>query len=226
MDNGTYDEHQEYCAEVSSSEPLLLQELRRATHLRCIHPRMASGPYQGRCLSLLSKMIKPNRVLEIGTFTGYSALCLAEGLDESGELITIEKNDELESIQKEFFSKSRFDERIRPITGEASDVLSSLEGPFQLIFLDADKENYVNYLQHIISLSEQGTIILIDNMLWEGKVLYEDMNDPQTNAIRELTKIVKHDARLEQVLLPIRDGLMMLRVNSTIITHGDDRSKE
>ncbi|NND93352.1 MAG: methyltransferase [Flavobacteriales bacterium] len=214
MDHGTYNEHQEYCVNASSTEPALLQELRRATHLRCIHPRMASGPYLGRTLALLSKMIKPKRILEIGTFTGYSALCLAEGLESSGELITIEKNDELESIQKEFFSKSEFDKQIRPIIGDAFDILQTLDGPFQLIFLDADKENYTKYLQQLLLLSQNGTIILIDNMLWEGKVLFEDMNDPQTNAIKELTEKIKNDKRLEQILLPIRDGLLMVRVNS------------
>lgn len=217
MDHGTYDEHQSYCEKVSQEEPSLLYELRRATHLRCIHPRMVSGPLLGRVLAMLSKTIKPKRILEIGTFTGYSALCLAEGLKPEGELITIEKNDELEGIQEEFFSQSSYADQIHSRVGDASELLPELEGPFQLIFLDADKENYHRYLPMILDLCEKDSIILIDNMLWEGKVLSDEFSDSQTDAIRKLTESLRSDERLEQVLLPIRDGLMMVRVKEQTI---------
>jgi predicted O-methyltransferase YrrM len=177
---------------------------------------MASGPFLGRVLAMLSMTIKPNRILEIGTFTGYSALCLAEGLADNGELITIEINDELKSIQDEFFSKSQYGKNIRPLIGEASKLLPDLTGPFQLVFLDADKENYHHYLPMILDLCEKDSIILIDNMLWEGKVIFDEFSDPRTDAIRKLTESIKMDSRLEQVLLPVRDGLMMVRVKDLV----------
>ncbi len=214
MDNGTYDEHQDYCEKVSGDEPSWLYELNRATHLQCIHPRMISGRVLGRTLSLLSKLSRPKRILELGTFTGYSALCLAEGLEEGGELITIDKDDELVPIQDEFIAKSPFSDLIKRYTGNAMEVLPELEGPFQLIFIDADKENYNNYLPLALSLCEVGSLIIIDNMLWEGKVLSPKDEDAQTQSILSLTKDIAEDERLEQVLIPLRDGLMLVRVKS------------
>ena len=214
MDNGSYDEHQAYCESVGAAEPDLLQELVRVTHLKCIHPRMISGPYLGRVLSMLSKLIRPNRILEIGTFTGYSALCLAEGLAPGGTLTTIDRDDELKSIQKEFFDRSPYTSSIQCLTGDALKILPELQGPFDLVFLDADKENYSKYLPMIHALSRIGTYILIDNMLWEGKVLDNRNQDAQTDAIRQLTEQLSSDPRLEQILLPVRDGLMVVRVDS------------
>ena len=212
MDHGTYDEHQDYCQEVSAEEPEFLHRLRRATNLRCIHPRMASGPYLGRILSLLSRLIAPDSILEIGTYTGYGTLCLAEGLSPDGRILTIEKNDELKSIQDEFFAESPFRSQIENRAGNGLEILSELHEKFQLIFLDADKENYHLYLPAILNCCEQGSIILIDNMLWEGKVMFDQFKDEQTDSIRLLTKMIKEDPRLEQILLPIRDGIMVIRV--------------
>ena len=214
MDNGSYDDHQAYCEVVSGHEGELLKELERTTHLKCIHPRMISGRYLGRVLSMISQLVNPSRILEIGTFTGYSALCLAEGLNNQGELITIDLDDELQSIQTEFFKKSALGSRISLMTGNALTIIPELEGTFDLIFLDADKENYDRYLPLIIERSAIGTYILIDNMLWEGKVLDENQKDPQTESIRLLTSQIESDSRLTQVLLPVRDGLMVIRVDS------------
>jgi len=212
MDHGSYDQHQDYCAQVSTSEPQLLHELRRATHLQCIHPRMASGPFQGRILSMISRLINPERILEIGTYTGYSALCLAEGLTENGSLISIEKDDELENIQNKFFSQSPYRDQIQNVIGDALEIIPSLEGSFDLIFLDADKENYHTYLPLILEKCHVGSLILIDNMLWEGKVIFEEFDDERTEAIRRLTEDINSNPRLEQILLPIRDGLMVTKV--------------
>lgn len=214
MTHGTYDEHQQYCESVGAEDNELLNELERITHIKCIHPRMISGRYLGRVLSMVSTLVRPHRILEIGTFTGYSALCLAEGLADDGELLTIDRDDELQTIQKTFFEKSEYTDRIKSITGNALDILPELKGPFDLIFLDADKENYSRYLPMIIALSKVGTHILIDNMLWEGKVLDDTHQDDQTRSIRELTRMIVDDPRLKQVLLPVRDGLMVVRVES------------
>ena len=214
MDSGSYDEHQHYCEQVSAQESILLRELDRITHIKFIHPRMISGRYLGRVLSMLSRLIQPERILEIGTFTGYSALCLAEGLKPDGELITIDKDDELTSIQNEFIGKSAYDSQIKCLIGNALELLPDLKGPFDLIFLDADKENYSRYLPMIIDLSRVGTHILIDNMLWGGKVLDDKHNDAQTRSIKELTAQLSDDPRIEQILLPVRDGLMVIRVDS------------
>jgi predicted O-methyltransferase YrrM len=163
---------------------------------------------------MISKLVKPSRILEIGTFTGYSALCLAEGLTDQGELITIDRDDELKSIQTEFLEKSPIGNRISCFSGNALTILPELEGTFDLIFLDADKENYHRYLPLILERSVVGTFILIDNMLWEGKVLDEKQKDPQTESIRFLTSEIERDPRLTQVLLPVRDGLMVIRIDS------------
>lgn len=214
MDHGSYDEHQEYCEVSSSAEPSWLYELNRATHLRCIHPRMISGRLLGRTLSMISNLVRPDRILELGTFTGYSALCLAEGLSDYGVLTTIDKDDELIGIQEEFFAKSPYRDKIERRTGPALDILPGLEGPYQLIFIDADKENYMNYLPLVLNLCEIGSLILIDNMLWEGKVLDPAPEDKQTQVIVKLTESIKNNPRLKQVLLPVRDGLMVARVIS------------
>lgn len=214
MDHGSYDEHQAYCESVSGMPDALLQELDRITHIKCIHPRMLSGRYLGRVLSMISTMLRPERILEIGTYTGYSALCLAEGLSPSGSLLTLERDDELASIQQEYFSRSPYTEQIETRCGQALDILPGLEGPYDLIFLDADKENYIHYLPQMIRLSRPGSHILIDNMLWEGKVLSPEHQDPQTESIRQLTTEIAADPRLTQVLLPVRDGLMVVRVEA------------
>ena len=213
MDNGSYDEHQDYCEMVSGAEPELLQNLTRSTYLQCIHPRMISGRFLGRTLSMISKLVRPNRILEIGTYTGYSALCLAEGLQEDGELITIDINDELVALQDEYFSQSKHGDSINRKIGAATEVLPTLSGPFQLIFIDADKENYMSYFRQALELCEVGSLLLIDNMLWEGKVLNPKNEDLQTQSILALTQFISENNKLDQVLLPLRDGLMLVRVN-------------
>jgi caffeoyl-CoA O-methyltransferase len=213
MDHGTYDEHQAYCEYVGMEEPSLLRDLYRETHLKCIHPRMISGRYLGRLLSMISKIQSPSHILEIGTYTGYSALCLAEGLTPGGLLTTIERNDELASIQNRYFSRSGFEKQIEQRIGEALDILPRLEASFDLVFLDADKERYHLYLPLILERCNSGALLLIDNMLWEGKVLDTELHqDEQTQSIQRLTAAIAEDTNLEQVLLPVRDGLMLVRV--------------
>jgi predicted O-methyltransferase YrrM len=212
MDHGTYDEHQDYSEHQCSPEPDYLIALRRATHQKLIHPRMNSGWLQGRFLSMVSKLAKPSRILELGTYSGYSALCLAEGLKEGGELISLEKNDELEPFHQRHLHCSELGKRIQVEYGEAKDLLPDLKRPFDLIFLDADKENYSNYYPSLKRLLSTGGLLLIDNMLWEGKVLFPlTEGDTQTEAIIGLTNIIKEDDEMEQLLLPLRDGLMMVR---------------
>lgn len=211
MDEARYDEIQDYCESVSSKESKLLNELNRTTYLKFIHPRMLSGSFQGRFLSMISKMISPKRILEIGTYTGYSALCLAEGLQKGGTLLTIEKQEELIPVIEEYISKSGNGDVIQARIGDAMEILPSLSPGYDLIFLDADKERYPDYLPLIINLIRPGGIILIDNMLWEGKVLDKTLTDEQTVNIRRTTEAMRNDDRLEQVLIPLRDGLMMVR---------------
>lgn len=208
LDSFLYGRVQDHCAGQSSSESELLRDLRRESRLTLIHPRMLSGPFQGRVLAMLSRMIKPKRILELGTYSGYSALCLSEGLAPGGELITIEKDDELERIQSTFLDRSENADRIKRIQGDAMDVLQELDGPFDLIFLDADKERYPAYFPRLKTLLTTGGFILADNMLWDGKVM-EEAHDERTSAIEELMQLVKDDETMEQVLLPIRDGLLM-----------------
>jgi len=161
---------------------------------------------------MLSTLHRPQRILEIGTFTGYSALCLAEGLSSDGELISIDRNDELQEIQEEFISQSDYATQIQRLVGDALTILEKLAGTFDLIFLDADKENYHRYLPRIMELSSSNTLLCMDNMLWEGKVLDIKHDDPQTESIRTLTEMIVQDERLEQVMLPVRDGLLIARV--------------
>ncbi|MDA0973739.1 MAG: class I SAM-dependent methyltransferase [Bacteroidetes bacterium] len=212
MDHGTYDEHQDYSERQCSPEPDYLIALRRATHQKLIHPRMNSGWLQGRFLSMISKLVKPDRILELGTYSGYSALCLAEGLREGGEFISLEKNDELEPFHQRHLHVSDPGKRIQVIYGLAMDILPELKGSFDLIYLDADKENYLTYYPNLKTLLASGGLLLIDNMLWEGKVLSPvSEGDTQTEAIVGLTNIIKEDDEMEHVLLPLRDGLMLVR---------------
>lgn len=208
LDSFPYGGVQDYCADQSSKENEILQHLRRESRLTLIHPRMLSGPFQGRILAMLSRMLKPKRILELGTYSGYSAICLAEGLVEGGELITIEKDDELGRIQSTFLDRPEFKDRIKRLHGDAMEVIQELEGTFDLIFLDADKERYPDYYPRLKPLLAKGGILLVDNVLWDGKVM-EDVNDERTQAIQELVRMVKEDRAMEQVLLPIRDGLLM-----------------
>jgi len=204
---------EQYIATHSQEEPQLLQELSRETHLKVIQPRMITGHFQGRILSMFSKIINPKYILEIGTYTGYSAICLAEGLQKEGELHTIEVNPELETIQSKYFNKSPFSKQIISHIGNALEVISGLNKVFDLVFIDAEKKQYDAYYEAVLTVSRPGTIILSDNVLWTGKVV-EPLNpkDKTTKALLDYNHKLANDPRVETVLLPIRDGLSMSRV--------------
>lgn len=202
-----------YAAEHSQKESVLLSELYKETWQKALVPRMISGHFQGRVLSMISKLTRPLTILEIGTYTGYSALCLAEGLQKNGILHTIDHNEELFDLQKKYFDKSSFKGRIRQYTGEALEILKRLEGPFDLVFIDADKSNYGNYFDAVIDKMNSGGVILSDNVLWSGKVVeIPKEKDVDTKALIAYNKMMNEDPRLETVLLPIRDGLTISRV--------------
>lgn len=201
-----------YVVAHSEQEPELLQQLTRETYQKILQPIMLSGPYQGRVLSMISKLIRPKSILELGTFTGYSTLCLAEGLAPNGELHTIDINEELVDFQRKYFDKSDYGEQIIQHTGSALDIIPKLDQTFDLVFIDADKPNYSNYFHLIIDKLNKGGIILSDNVLWHGKVV-EPLNDKDksTKAVLEYNTLLKNDKRIETVLLPIRDGLTISR---------------
>ncbi|MBO4961423.1 MAG: O-methyltransferase [Flavobacteriales bacterium] len=207
-----YSKLEEYATSHSSPQGELLEELVRTTWLRLPNPRMISDAFQGRILSMISHLLRPKRVLELGTFTGYSALCLAEGLAESGELITIDRNEELEDLAVSFFNRSEYAGKIKMIVGDAMEVIPTLEGDFDLIFLDADKKNYVNYLDLLLPRLSKDGILLSDNVLWSGKVVeILDPRDRDTAVIMKYNDILAHHEELETVLLPVRDGLTISR---------------
>ena len=202
-----------YVANHSQPEPGLLTKLNKETHQKILQPRMLSGHFQGRVLSMLSKIINPKAILEIGTYTGYAALCLAEGLQEHGTLDTIDINEELEEIQQKYFDLSEYSNQIIQHIGDAIEIIPTLNKKFDLVFIDADKENYINYFHLIVPLMNKGGIILSDNVLWSGKVLEEvKANDKSTQILLDYNRIINEDERVETVLLPIRDGLTVTRV--------------
>lgn len=201
-----------YIVSHSEDEPELLQQLNRETYQKILQPRMLSGHYQGRVLSLISKLVNPENILEIGTYTGYSALCLAEGIKASGALHTIDINEELVDFQRKYFDKSDYGKQIFQHLGDALEIIPTLNETFDLIFIDADKENYPNYFHCVIDKLNTGGIILSDNVLWSGKVI-EDLqpDDIATKALLEYNTLLKEDNRIETVILPIRDGLTISR---------------
>ncbi len=203
----------DYVVNNSQSEPELLQELNRETWQKVLAPRMLSGHFQGRVLSILSKLIQPKNILEIGTYTGYSALCLVEGIQTDGTLHTIDTNEELYDLQRKYFDKSEYGNQIVQHIGNAIDVIPKLDFVFDLVFIDADKKNYPNYLNIIIPKLKKGSVILSDNVLWSGKVLETiSEDDKETKAIVNYNKLLNEHPKLETVLLPIRDGLTISRV--------------
>lgn len=202
-----------YATQHTEDEPELLQELSRRTHLNVLQPRMLSGHFQGRVLGLLSKLVQPKSVLEIGTYTGYATLCLAEGLQKDGILHTIDIKEELQDLQREFFDRSGKGKQIIQHLGQAIDIIPKLQTTFDLVFIDADKQNYANYFDLVIEKMNSGGIILSDNVLWSGKVVEEvKSNDKQTQSLLVYNQKLKEDPRVETVLLPIRDGLTISRV--------------
>lgn len=203
----------EYAENHSQPESELLQQLNRETWQKVLAPRMLSGHLQGRILSMISKLIQPKYILEIGTFTGYSALSMAEGLQENGFLHTIDINEELVDFQRKYFDASPYGNRIIQHLGSAIDIIPTLDITFDLVFIDADKQNYPNYLDLVIPKLKSGSVILSDNVLWSGKVVEEvKENDTQTQILMEYNKRINEHPKLETVLLPIRDGLTVSRM--------------
>jgi caffeoyl-CoA O-methyltransferase len=200
---------QQYAEQSTSHESELLKKIERETHLSVLKPRMLSGHLQGRFLSIISKMIKPKVILEIGTYTGYATLCLAEGLANEGKLITLDINEELEERVRGYFKQSEI-EGIEYTIGNAIQIIPQLNNRFDLVFIDADKENYANYFDLVIDKVNTGGFILADNVLWSGKVLNEKP-DKDTRSILQFNKKIQDDPRVENVLLPIRDGITVMR---------------
>ncbi|HEU5146081.1 MAG TPA: O-methyltransferase [Chryseosolibacter sp.] len=201
---------QEYAEKHTTDESPLLRRINRDTHAQVLMPRMLSGQLQGRVLSMISCMVRPRVILEIGTYTGYSALCMAEGLQENGKLITIDINEELEDRVRGYFREAKIEDRIDYRIGDATKIIPQLNENFDLVFIDADKENYGRYFDLVIDRVNLNGFILADNVLWSGKVLMQKP-DKDTRAIIEFNEKIQRDPRVENVLLPIRDGIMMMR---------------
>lgn len=201
-----------YINQHSSAPSALLQELERDTHLRCLMPQMCSGHQQGRLLALLSKMLRPKSILEIGTFTGYSALCLAEGLTDDGHLHSIDNNAEIMDMAQSYVDRSPYREQITLHEGPGLDWIQRLDQPWDLVFIDADKENYPRYLEALLPKLQVGAIILADNVLWSGKVADPEADDDETKALRSYNRMVMENPRLEAMILSVRDGISLARV--------------
>ena len=207
MDNENWNN---YALLNSDSVPNLLLELEKETHQKVLQPRMLSGSLQGRLLSLFSNIIRPKTILEIGTYTGYSTICLAEGLSKNGKIHTIDNNEELVTIQNKYFKKSGFEKKICFYLGNAVEIIPKLKGPFELVFIDADKINYVKYFDFVIPKMSKGGLIISDNVMWSGKVLDEfDSIDENTVALKKYNKKLKNDPRVKTTILPFRDGLSL-----------------
>lgn len=202
----------DYVVQHSAKEPELLQKLNRETNQKVLQPRMLSGHYQGRILSMISKLVHPKNILEIGTYTGYSALCLAEGMKADGILHTIDINEELFDLQKKYFEASPYGKQIKQHLGDATEIIPTLKEDFDLVFIDADKPNYPVYFKLIMDKLKPGGIIISDNVLWSGKVVEPlKQDDESTRALLEYNRLLAEDVRLETVMLPVRDGLTISR---------------
>ena len=204
-------ELQAYVSAHSSEASALLTKIDRETHLEVLQPRMLSGHFQGRVLSIIAKLLRPQTILEIGTYTGYSALCLAEGLASDGKLLTIDVNEELEQRVRSYFTASAFSKQIEYIIGNAAQIIPTLSTNFDLIFIDADKQQYPLYYEQALEKLNPGGFILIDNVLWSGKVIDDSHQDKDSVLLRELNLKISQDPRVEKVLLPVRDGLYLIR---------------
>ena len=199
---------QKYISEISQSESLLLKELNRYTNSKVILPRMLSGHVQGRFLSMISKLVRPEIIVEVGTYTGYSCLCLAEGLKKNGKIITIEKDEEFASIAKKFFDRSKYREKISLIIDDATIAIENINEKIDLAFIDADKVNYTKYYDMLFPKLKTGGLIIADNVLWSGKVT-EEVSDNETQSIKNFNTKVKNDERVENLIVGIRDGIML-----------------
>lgn len=205
-------EIEDYALNHTKSESELLKKINRETHAKIMMPRMLSGHLQGRLLSMFSNMIKPDYILEIGTYTGYSALCLAEGLSEKGKIITIDINEEIEKLVRSFFEQSEYKNKIDYRIGNALNIIPNINQELDIVFIDADKENYTTYYDLIFDKVKKGGYIIADNVLWSGKVLMDDSKlDKDTKAIKAFNDKIQQDDRVENILLPVRDGLMICR---------------
>lgn len=202
---------EKYVCDHSENESDLLKKINRETHLEVLQPRMLSGHFQRRVLSMFSKMIQPERILEIGTYTGYSALCLAEGLTPNGKLVTIDINEELAPRVRSYFFASEFSEQIDYKIGAAMELIPTLNEKWDIVFIDADKHNYINYYHLVFPMVNIGGYIIADNVLWSGKVIDSSHNDKDTQLLRDYNLLNHEDDRVEEVLFPIRDGLMISR---------------
>ncbi len=201
-----------YVCAHTENEPSVLKELNRDTHVNVLKPRMLSGHFQGRVLSLLSHMIQPLDILEIGTYTGSSAICLAEGMKAGGHLVTIDINEELKEMVLDYIKKSGNAGKIKPLIGDAIEIIPSLKREFDIVFIDADKYNYISYYNIVFDKVRPGGYIIFDNVLWSGKVIKEvKPNDKDTLTLLELNKLIHEDHRVQEVLFPIRDGLLVAR---------------
>lgn len=200
-----------YTEKYSSDEPPVLKELNRETFAKVLMPRMLSGHIQGRLLSMISQMIRPKLVLEIGTYTGYSAICFAEGLAEDGHLHTIDINEELTPLVKSFISKAGYKNKITVHNGDAAEIIPKLTGPFDLVFIDADKINYSLYYDLVFNQVKKGGYLIADNVLWSGKIINLEIADKDTLAIHQFNEKIKNDERVEKVMLTVRDGLLLIR---------------
>ena len=205
---------EDYIRKNSSKEPEILKDLNKETYLKILNPRMLSGHLQGRFLSIITKLIKPKKILEIGTYTGYSAICMAEGLIENGIIHTIDINEELISIQNKYFAKSKCNNSIIQHVGDARNIIKNINEKFDLVFLDADKENYIEYYELVIEKVKKGGLIIADNVLWTGKVVEPNKDDDElTQYLIDFNKMINEDDRVENIILPLRDGLNIILKN-------------
>ena len=205
---------EDYIRKNSSKEPEILKDLNKETYLKVLNPRMLSGHLQGRFLSIITKLIKPKKILEIGTYTGYSAICMAEGLIENGIIHTIDINEELVSIQNKYFAKSKCNNSIIQHVGDARNIIKSINEKFDLVFLDADKENYIEYFELVIEKVKKGGLIIADNVLWTGKVVEPEKDDDElTQYLIDFNKMINEDDRVENIIIPLRDGLNIILKN-------------
>ncbi len=202
---------EKYLSDHTTPEDPVLEDLFRQTHLKFVNPNMVSGHLQGKLLEFISCMISPEKILEIGTFTGYSAICLARGLKSGGKLITTEINDELAGFSRSYFEKTGLADRIILMSGKAQDIIPELDEVFDLVFIDGDKREYIEYYRLIFDKVRKGGFILADNVLWGGKVLEKETKDQQTRGVIEFNEMIMGETGIEKVILPVRDGLMLIR---------------
>lgn len=202
---------EKFISEYCTPEDPVLEELYRQTHIRFVNPSMVSGHVQGKILEMISMMIKPDNILEIGTFTGYSAICLAKGLKQEGKLYTIESNDELTSFSRSYFEKAKVSSKIVQLTGRAQDIIPTIDCAFDLVYIDGDKREYVEYFRLVIGKIVSGGYIIADNVFWGGKVFHKETRDPQAKGIIGFNELIKNEAGIEFVIIPLRDGLMLIR---------------